>query len=186
MQQEKKLPILPADDAVQNWFEENIDKECSASSAVYKFRLWLESLQREYQVKRQQAIGLGLIEDNPHPSGCEWVKSALQWAKEAIDFTYDYVKVPESLVETWGNMYMNTMNAIQEAQREIESPSKEGNKGREVDGLRLLEFISEVGWGSVGDGEYINHNNGRIIKEQTLLKEFNEWNNQQNRNNENS
>lgn len=36
---------LPADDAVQNWFEENIDKECSASSAIYKFRLWLRSLQ---------------------------------------------------------------------------------------------------------------------------------------------
>lgn len=36
---------LPANDAVQNWFEENVDKECSASSAVYKFRLWLESLQ---------------------------------------------------------------------------------------------------------------------------------------------
>lgn len=54
---------LPADDAVQNWFEENIDKECSASSAIYKFRLWLGSLQREFQVKRQQAIGLGLIED---------------------------------------------------------------------------------------------------------------------------
>lgn len=42
---EKKIILLPADDAVQNWFEENIDKECSASSAVYKFRLWLESLQ---------------------------------------------------------------------------------------------------------------------------------------------
>lgn len=43
--EEKKYTLLPADDAVQNWFEENIDKECSASSAIYKFRLWLESLQ---------------------------------------------------------------------------------------------------------------------------------------------
>lgn len=41
---EEKYVLLPADDAVQNWFEENVDKECSASSAVYKFRLWLESL----------------------------------------------------------------------------------------------------------------------------------------------
>lgn len=38
-------PFLPADDAVQNWFEENITKECSTSSAVYKFRQWLEQLQ---------------------------------------------------------------------------------------------------------------------------------------------
>jgi hypothetical protein len=58
MQQEKKCPVLPADDAVQNWFEENIDKECSASSAIYKFRLWLQSLQV-----------------TQHPAGCEWVKA---------------------------------------------------------------------------------------------------------------
>lgn len=48
--EEKKTIVLPADDAVQNWFEENIDKECSASSAVYKFRQWLESLQVTRQV----------------------------------------------------------------------------------------------------------------------------------------
>lgn len=69
----KYIANLPADDAVQNWFEENIDKECSASSAIYKFRLWLESLQREFQAKRQQAIGLGLIEEEHH--GSVWVKA---------------------------------------------------------------------------------------------------------------
>lgn len=43
----KEDAVLPADDAVQNWFEENIEKECSASSAIYKFRLWLGSLQNK-------------------------------------------------------------------------------------------------------------------------------------------
>lgn len=46
---EKKYVILPGDDAVQNWFEENIDKDCSASSAVYKFRLWLEEMTGQQQ-----------------------------------------------------------------------------------------------------------------------------------------
>lgn len=58
MQQEKKYTILPADDAVQNWFEENIDKGCSASSAIYKFIQWLESMQPQ------------------HPVSAGWVKAA--------------------------------------------------------------------------------------------------------------
>lgn len=79
--------LLPAADAVQNWFEENIDKECSASSAVYKFRLWLESLQREFLAKRQQAIGLGLIEDESPAAArdedavefAEWIELEGMW-----------------------------------------------------------------------------------------------------------
>jgi hypothetical protein len=62
-----------------------------------------------------------------------------------------------------------------------ESPSTEGNKEREIDGLRLLRWISDMEWGSAGGGEFINHKSGRIIKEQTLLKEFNEWDSQQNK-----
>lgn len=69
----------------------------------------------------------------------KWVKGALQWAKETIDFAWDYIKVPESLVETWGNMFMNTMNAIQEAQREIESPAA----GREDEAVMFAEW---AGW----------------------------------------
>lgn len=34
--------ILPTDIEVNDWFEYNIDSECSASSAIYKFRLWLK------------------------------------------------------------------------------------------------------------------------------------------------
>ena len=33
---------LPTDDETQKWFDENIAKDCSASSAIYKFRLWLK------------------------------------------------------------------------------------------------------------------------------------------------
>ncbi len=35
---------LPNDEQVSNWYTENIDADCSASSAIYKFRLWLKSL----------------------------------------------------------------------------------------------------------------------------------------------
>jgi hypothetical protein len=51
----KQHPLLPANDAVQNWFEENIDKECSASSAIYKFRVWLESLQGQSKEENNPA-----------------------------------------------------------------------------------------------------------------------------------
>lgn len=74
---EKKIILLPADDAVQNWFEENIDKECSTSSAIYKFRLWLESL----QVTRQP--GLGWVKGNIKPT--ELLKSYYCRLKSNID-----------------------------------------------------------------------------------------------------
>ena len=34
--------MLPTDEEVGNWFTENIDMGCSASSGIYKFRLWLK------------------------------------------------------------------------------------------------------------------------------------------------
>ncbi len=33
---------LPSDEDVEKWYIDNIDKDCSASSAIYKFRLWLK------------------------------------------------------------------------------------------------------------------------------------------------
>lgn len=53
---EKKYALLPADDAVQNWFENNIDKDCSASSAIYKFRLWLEAMQPKNESPAEQPV----------------------------------------------------------------------------------------------------------------------------------
>jgi len=38
----KTINILPIDDEVVKWYTENIDKDCSASSAIYKFRLFLK------------------------------------------------------------------------------------------------------------------------------------------------
>jgi hypothetical protein len=37
---------LPTDEETQKWFDENIAKDCSASSAIYKFRLWLKERQK--------------------------------------------------------------------------------------------------------------------------------------------
>ena len=33
---------LPTDKEVEIWFSNNIDDNCSASSAIYKYRLWLK------------------------------------------------------------------------------------------------------------------------------------------------
>ncbi len=32
---------------IQKWFDENIDKDCSASSAIHKFNLWVTSRYKE-------------------------------------------------------------------------------------------------------------------------------------------
>lgn len=84
---EKKYPIggyalLPADDAVQNWFEENIDKECSASSAIYKFRLWLKSLQCQAAVLAHRSQIL---------SEYKQYKENLKYLGGASEWTYDKV-----------------------------------------------------------------------------------------------
>ena len=34
--------LHPTDKEVEKWFEENIGEDCSSSSAIYKFRLWLK------------------------------------------------------------------------------------------------------------------------------------------------
>jgi hypothetical protein len=39
----KETPSLhPSDKEVETWFTENVEEDCSASSAIYKFRLWLK------------------------------------------------------------------------------------------------------------------------------------------------
>jgi len=39
----EKLDILPDDEQTAKWFDENIglNEDCSASSGIYKFRMWL-------------------------------------------------------------------------------------------------------------------------------------------------
>ena len=39
----EKLDIVPDDEETAKWFDENIgeNEDCSASSAIYKFRVWL-------------------------------------------------------------------------------------------------------------------------------------------------
>ncbi len=39
----KTHKIIPTDKEAEKWFNENIDKKCSASSGIYKFRLFLKN-----------------------------------------------------------------------------------------------------------------------------------------------
>lgn len=41
----KDFELLPNDEETARWYNENIGAGCSASSAVYKFRLWLKERQ---------------------------------------------------------------------------------------------------------------------------------------------
>lgn len=40
------------------------------------------------------------------------------------------------------------------------------------DAVELLRWLNENDWSGVGSGEYINSNNGRILKEEKLYQEF--------------
>lgn len=120
---------------------EEINKKANElyhSGVINKSTMGIDDLPKDYE-------GVYYLDESPAAGNMpetKWVKDALQWAKEAIDFTYDYVKVPDSLVETWGNMYMNTMHAIQEAQREIESPAA----GREEDAVSFAQWLATERW----------------------------------------
>lgn len=50
--------------------------------------------------------------------GVVWVKDALKWSKEAIEFANKDFECPQPLVETWGNLYMNVLHAIDQALNE--------------------------------------------------------------------
>lgn len=52
----------------------------------------------------------------------KWIPEALQWAKEALSFASDHINIPESLTEHWGNMYLNSLHAIDQALDESASP----------------------------------------------------------------
>lgn len=98
---EKKIILLPANDAVQNWFEENIDKECSASSAIYKFRLWLESL----QVTRQTgAVWVKAIEFKTH----EPIYRPFRRKREDGEPEYDYGEI--YVTEDNGEIFLDINN----------------------------------------------------------------------------
>lgn len=47
--------------------------------------------------------------------GFMWIKDALKWSKEAIEFANKEFECPEHFVETWGNLYMNVLHAIDQA-----------------------------------------------------------------------
>jgi hypothetical protein len=60
-----------------------------------------------------------ILNDLPKaPTGAVWVKDALQQSKDAIEFADKEFACPQHFVETWGNMYMNALHAIDQAMDE--------------------------------------------------------------------
>lgn len=68
-------------------------------------------------------------------------------------------------------LHESEMNDIIELVRKLDGRSGTA-AGREEDGLTLLMWLNKNEWGAVGNGEYINHSTGRIIKEEKLYQEF--------------
>ena len=57
MERDKKLiVILPSDEEVESWFSLNISEGCSASSGIYKFRLWLRDIAEQSRITEQSSV----------------------------------------------------------------------------------------------------------------------------------
>lgn len=76
--------MIPTDKEVSKWYDENIDKDCSASSAIYKFRQWLE----EYKLLNNKPTDEE-YEDKILGEMLELAKNIPLHAKLRIAFTMD-------------------------------------------------------------------------------------------------
>ena len=59
----------PTDKQVAKWYSENIDEKCSASSGIYKFKLWLEETEEQPEVSDSdiEAEYVKWVEDSTTP-----------------------------------------------------------------------------------------------------------------------
>ncbi len=53
---------LPSDAVSEKWYDENIDKDCSPSSAIYKFRLWLKEIKASTGQKIDSSITINELQ----------------------------------------------------------------------------------------------------------------------------
>ena len=67
----------PSDAEVEKWFTENIDANCSASSAIYKFRLWLKD--------RYRTLATPSLPPSEE-KGVEALEKEIERLKAALDF----------------------------------------------------------------------------------------------------
>lgn len=110
---------LPSDEEVNMWFEQNIDAECSASSAIYKFRLWIKGLYLLPNSKETKTV----IIDKTYEEREQITKKHLKIVREIKGILYnggviwegatdeiiafmieDYLSVPNRKIETPKNI----------------------------------------------------------------------------------
>lgn len=86
------LSILPDNNEVENWFTENIDAECSASSGIFKFRQWLKERSKPQPKAEQQETYVKQLEE---------VLNAFKWTHDNMGepYTPDHFNIPANGIE---------------------------------------------------------------------------------------
>lgn len=126
--------------------------------------------------------GEALKVEQPKPAGAMWVKDALKWSKEAIEFANKEFECPHPLIETWGNLYMNVLHAIDQALDESSTASNKERLPKEIarDAYEL-GLLTQAGnavpafeewWGNV-DESTINDAKELSFNKEAI--EFAEW-----------
>lgn len=103
------------------------------------------------------------------PQGAVWVKASERLPGVRAEVKWRIDDVEWGVKETPLGMWYNKPNTFHKYEWYDEGTAA---ATREDDGLALLAWLNKNEWGSAGNGEYINHNTGRIIKEEKLYQEF--------------
>lgn len=110
-----------------------------------------------------------IIRDVPGKPGAVWVKATARLPGIHILVKWRIGGKEWGLKEATLGMWYNKPNDFHKYEWYDEGTAA---VTREDDGLALLAWLNKNEWGSAGNGEYINHNTGRIIKEEKLYQEF--------------
>lgn len=85
-EEDVREPPLPNDNEVSEWFSENIDAGCSASSGIYKFRLWLKDrLNKVAQPPSSTSVKVEELAKEKYPVQIDSITTT-----DGNKFEYDY------------------------------------------------------------------------------------------------
>lgn len=119
-----------------------------------------------------------LDESNEQPVGSQWINCENKMPVIVTPAKLIIVKRYEGLPDVFSVRAMTPAQLADIVKWDLANFEwlNEQPEQKENDALCLLKWLSEHEWGCVGNGEYICHKNGRIIKEATLYNEYKKQN----------